>query len=216
VTRIAVVSSIYGSYDEPASPCEQDVPCEWVLVSDRDYDCHPWKVVVEPRPQLHPRLAAKVAKARPDWYADADVYIWVDGNVLITAPDFVSWCLACLGESPLAQHHNPDRRELLDEANIAAGMIKYVGLDVVGQARHYTDGGMPPTFGVWWTGLIVRTAGCPDFGTPWLAEQTRWTYEDQISQPYVLWRLGMRPADMPIDWPSKRHFELRSHQGGNL
>jgi hypothetical protein len=209
--RVAVVSSIYGGFDEPSAPVEQDVPCEWVLVSDREYDCHPWKTVVEPRPQLHPRLAAKVAKARPDWYAEADVYIWADGNVIVTRPDFVSWCLSCLGPAPLAQHHNPARRELLDEVNTAANMPKYQGLDLEGQARSYLAEGMPAGFGVWWTGLIVRTKTCPDFGTPWLAEQARWTYEDQISQPYVLWKLGLRPAAMPIEWPTPSTFELRSH-----
>jgi hypothetical protein len=211
VTRVAVVSSIYGGFDEPARPVEQDVPCEWVLVSDRDYDCHPWKTIVEPRPQLHPRLAAKVAKARPDWYADADVYIWVDGNMIVTRSDFVSWCLSCLGPAPLAQHHNPVRRELLDEVNTAANMPKYQGLDLERQARTYLAEGMPAEYGVYWTGLIVRTKECPDFGTPWLAEQTRWTYEDQISQPYVLWKLGLRPAAMPIEWPTPSTFELRSH-----
>lgn len=209
--RVAVVSSIYGGFDEPVPVVPQGVPCEWVLVSDRDYDCDPWKVIVEPRPQLHPRLAAKAAKARPDWYADVDVYIWVDGNLKINSPDFVAWCLDWLGGAPLAQHHNPDRAHLLDEVNVASPMNKYTGLDLAGQAGHYLERGMDPGFGVWWTGLIVRSADCPDFGTRWLAEMLRWTYEDQISQPYVLWSMGLRPRDIPILWPNGL-FELRSHQ----
>lgn len=214
MTRVAVITSVYGAYDEPARVPPQDIDCHWILVADRHYDAHPWKVVVEPRRQLHPRLAAKVAKCRPDWYTDADVTIWVDANLTIQTADFVSWCLDCLGDQPLAQHRNRDRNSLIDEANVAAGMEKYRDLDLVGQANHYFAEAMPETYGVWWTGLIVRTSTCPDFGAAWLAEQVRWTYEDQISQPYVLWRAGLTPADMAITWPNPR-FELRSHRSSS-
>ena len=91
-------------------------------------------------------------------------------------------------------------------------MLKDQGLPVHEQAAHYIKAGHPENYGVWWTGLIVRRHGCPDFGTPWLAEMTRWTYEDQISQPYVLGQAGLRPADIPIEWGSYQRFQLREHR----
>jgi hypothetical protein len=211
VTRVAVVSAVYGGYDEPAPPPPQDVPCDWILVSDRDYDVWPWKVTVEPRPQLHPRLAAKVPKAHPEWYADADVYIWIDGNLVVEAPDFVSWCVGELGGASLAQHHSLERTSLIAEAHTAAGMEKYSGLPVVAQAERYVAGGYPENWGLWWTGLMVRSAGCPNFGDAWLAEMVRWTYEDQVSEPYVLHSAGLRPTNLAIDWSAKR-FHLRGHR----
>lgn len=212
MTRVAVVSAIYGGYDDPAVPPEQGMPCDWVLVSDRDYDVWPWKTVVEPRHGLHPRLAAKVPKARPDWYADADVYLWIDGNVAIDSADFVSWAVSHLaGGACLAQHRSLERASVVDEAHVAEPMEKYAGLPLVQQAERYEASGHPPDFGVWWTGIMARTAGCPNFGDAWLAEMLRWSYEDQISQPYVLHLAGQRPVDIPIVWPPTR-FHLRGHR----
>jgi hypothetical protein len=209
---VAVISSIFGGYDQPLAPVAQDMPCDWVMVTDQPLQCEPWKVVVEPRPQLHPRLAAKVAKANPEQYSDADVLIWVDGNLRIESPDFVRWCVDSLGDEDLAQHHSVERASLLAEASVASGMPKYDGLPVWEQARHYIADGHPVDWGVWWTGLMVRAADCPAFGDAWLAEMVRWTYEDQISEPYVLLRAGLRPADIPIDWQGNKRFSLLGHR----
>ena len=31
----------------------------------------------------------------------------------------------------------------------------------------------------------------------WMEENLRWTYQDQISLPYLFWRLGIAPARSP-------------------
>lgn len=208
---IAVVSSIYGDHDQPAIPPAQDVDCEWVMVTDQPEVPPPWRVVYEPR-ELYPRLAAKVAKCRPDMYTDADILIWIDGNVVIDTPDFVSWCVSQLdGGGQLAQHHSTNRTSLILEAQVAAGMPKYFTVPVVRQAESYVADGYPDDWGVWWTGLMVRTSDCPDFGTPWLAEMVRWTPEDQVSQPPTLHAMGLRPTNIDIEWPSDR-FHLIAHR----
>jgi hypothetical protein len=211
---VAVITSVYGGYDQPCAPVPQDTDCEFVLVTDQHYDCDPWKVVIEPRPQLHPRLAAKVAKCRPDLYADADAYIWVDASFAVNSTGFVSWCLTHLDHGPIAQIRHPDRQSIVDEANYSASMPKYQGLPVVAQAQHYVAGGFQDGQGVWATGLIVRRAdGWPlqSFGDAWLREQTRWTYQDQVSEPVVLAEHGVRPVDMPGGLLTNQHFSIRSH-----
>lgn len=209
---IAVVSSVYGGYDIPVSPVRQDVECDWILVSDRDYDCHPWKVVVEPRPQLHPRLAAKVAKCRPDLYTDADITIWVDASFAITSPGFVSWCVEQLGDGEVAQIPHPQRRHITDEARVSATLPKYGGLPVVEQAASYVAQGYPDGWGLWATGLIVYR-GKSRFGDAWLTEQMRFTYQDQLSEAPVLHRMGIRPVDMnPAVLFGHPHFGLRAHR----
>lgn len=203
--NVAVVSAVYGGFDDPSPPPPQSCGAEWVMVSDRDWNCPPWRVVTEPRPLVHPRLAAKVPKARPDLYApDADVCIWVDANMRISDPGFVSWCVASLGGADLALTPHPQAGTLAGEAALAAPLAKYAGLPMAAQVRHYLDQGFPDGCGHWWAGLIVRRRTCPDFGSAWLAEMLRWGYEDQISLPYVLWQAGICPAGLPPGWAQGR------------
>jgi hypothetical protein len=221
MTSIAVVSSIMGGYDQPASPAAQTLACDWLLVTDRDHHAPwPWKTIVEPRPGLHPRLAAKVAKCRPDHYTSADITIWIDGHVRITSPGFVSWAAGSLddAEADLAQIPHPQRTSLLDEAALSATLPKYAGLPVGEQAAHYLAGGYPDSWGLWAAGLIVRrnTFQMRRLGDAWLAEQVRWTWQDQLSEAPLLWRMGIRPTD--LDGPLVGHprFNLTTHADGTL
>src|SRR6266498_697788 len=143
LTKIAVVTSCYGNHDQICIPPNQTVECEWVLVTDGkpeyrpylDERQSPWQVRIEPRPQLHPRMAAKVAKARPDWYADADIYLWMDSNVEVTSPEFVQWTTSFLERGPLAARFSRERQSLIGEADVAKGMEKYKGLPILEQAQ---------------------------------------------------------------------------------
>lgn len=207
--KVAVISSIYGDFDTMIPPADQDMPCEWIMITDRRQECPPWRVTVEPRPHLRPSFAGKVARARPDLYSDADILIWADGNLRIHSSGFVSWCVAQLGEAPLAaKDTRAERAGMRDEANVAAAMWKYEGQPVKQQAEHYIAEGFPDDWGRWWTGLIVRTRDCPNFGDAWLTEMARWSCECQISLPYVLWKYGLWPAPMPV---TGEHFTIRPH-----
>lgn len=212
MTSVAVVSSLYGNIDQPMSPAWQDLPADWILVSDRQHDCWPWKVCVEPRPQLHPRLAAKVAKCRPDRYSNADVLIWLDASIKPLGADFLNWCLTGLGSGDLAQIPHPNRQALTPEAALSATLEKYAGLPVREQVNHYLLDGFID-IGLWATGLIVYRNGpwLQRFGDAWLAEQVRWTYQDQLSEPYVLWQQGIRPVDLPGGLLENRRFVLTPH-----
>jgi len=212
MTRVAWVSSVYGGYDAPAAPASQDTDAEYVLVTDRPCECPPWRVVVEPRPQLHPRLAAKFAKCRPDLYADADVYIWTDANVRVADTGFVAWCLKELGTAEIAISRHPDAPTIRGDMEMAMTQPRFSPLPMREQVAHYAADGFPEQFGNWWTGMMIRQgrAAEPQFGDAWLTEMIRWTNHDQICLPYVLWRAGIRPADLPPGWLQGR-FGFSAH-----
>lgn len=216
--KVAVVTSAYGEYDEPSVPVEQTIPVEYVLVTDRDHLAPlPWRTVFEPRPQLHPRLAAKVAKCRPDLYTDADVIIWMDASMEITSPEFAMWCVETLAEAPLAQIPHPERQCILPEASVSSVMGKYAGLPVLAQAESYIAAGHPRDWGLWATGLIVYNAGTwiRPFGDSWLREQVRWSYQDQLSQAPLLRIARMRPTGLPGRLWGHDKFAIRRHRDGS-
>lgn len=189
---VAIISSIYGDYDTPSIPVPQTVDCDWILVTDRPHNSG-WIEIVEPRAHMHPRMAAKVAKCRPDLYSDAEFLIWIDGSFVIGDPSFAEWCVDRLGNNDIAQFTHPQRRSILGEADVSAGMEKYATQPVQQQARFYVDQGHPDDWGLWASGICVRRNYWrpAEYGDAWLREQARWTYQDQISQPYVLRQLGL-------------------------
>lgn len=215
---VAIVCSVMGGYDQPAAPEVQDIDCEFILVTDRDVSCPPWKVIVEPRPTLPPRLAAKVAKCRPDLYTDCEATVWVDGHVRITDPGFARWATAPLEQADLAQLAHPHRRSLTQEAALSASLPKYAGMPVRAQLVSYLQRGYPDTWGLWAAGIIARrtSPAVKAFGDAWLAEQVRWTVQDQLSEPPLLYWSDLEVAT--LDGPLLGHpmFDLVPHQDGTL
>ncbi len=210
---VCIVSSVYGGYDSPVEIVEQDHPHDAVLVSDLEYVVDGWRTVVEPREHMHPRMAAKIAKCRPDLYTDAKVTIWIDASIRILRPDFVSWCVAQIGVNPIAQIKHPERDRITDEADVSAHMAKYQGQNVREQAAYYVKHGFPEGWGMWATGLIVRRTSrlTVAFGADWLFEQTRWTYQDQVSEAPLLEGRNMRPVDLDTELWSSPYFTVRPH-----
>jgi hypothetical protein len=219
MTSVAVVTSIYGSYDSLNDQPAQSVPCEFVAVVDAPQPSGTWGVVVEPRPHMHPRLAAKVAKCLPWRYApEVDVTIWIDGSATIISPDFVEMCLDCLDGELMAQWEHPERGCIYTEAAVSEMFGKYAGQNLTGQATHYKSKGHPDGWGLWATGCIVRQHDRhlhTLMGTLWLAEQMRWTYQDQISEPPVLRACDVRPAPLPEGLWSNRWLSFGAHLGGD-
>jgi hypothetical protein len=60
---------------------------------------------------------------------------------------------------------------------------------------------MPAGFGLWAGGMIARrhSEDIREMGERWTNEIHQWSFQDQISEPYVLWSLGLRPVTLPGD-----------------
>jgi hypothetical protein len=206
MSDVALITAIYDGYDElkPALP-QAGVEVDWVFVTDDPVlGAKPshlgWRVVYEPRPDVHPNRAAKHPKYRPWEYTDAPVSLWVDASFRIVSDRFAVEATAGLtGEAPIAQFVHPWRDCLFAEAKESAGLAKYAGEPVLEQAESYRAAGHPEGWGLWATGVIARrhTEAVRKMGWLWLAETYRWSFQDQISQPFALREKGLRPTAFP-------------------
>lgn len=194
---------------------EQTVDADWICVTDRnpaEFDGTGWRAIYEPRNHMHPRLAAKVAKCQPERYSDAEISVWMDGSCRLLLPDSLEQIIDGAAGADIAQVVHPWRSCIFDEAQASAGMPKYEGQSVLDQVEHYRSEGHSEKWGLWATGLIVRRSGtAPHLGVQWLLEQIRWTYQDQLSQPYVLRNLGIRPYALPFALHGSGVFEWLNH-----
>lgn len=197
---VAVVTGLYGGYGRLVDPPAQTLDARWVAVTDEEHDSEVWDVVVEPR-SVRPRLAAKIPKCMPWNYADADTYVWIDASCRLRSAhaleDLVGWAAG----SPVSQFVHPFRDCIYDEARASIAMPKYRGQPLQWQVDHYRSRGHPAHGGLWATGVIVyRPRAGVDvagFTASWLAEQTAWSDQDQLSEPVVLAQRDITPWALP-------------------
>lgn len=209
---VSVVSSCYGGVDVLLSPPTQSVDVDrWLMVTDQDNVPDGWEVLTQPRPWVHARFAAKHAKAQPFDYVDTEYAIWLDSGARITSEHLVEMALEALGDADVALWRHPERHNVVDESTTSAAMGKYHGQHCQAQAQHYAAQGLPAA--LYATGCIVwrNTTTTRDLGRLWLAEMLRWSLQDQLSFPYVAWRLGVEPNLLPGNLWRNPHIRWRGH-----
>lgn len=197
----AVLTAIYGGYEVLKPVLPQTVPVEWICVTDDPAladDPRGWTVVVQPR-EGHPNRAAKWPKMAPGLYTDAETSVWVDGSFRITSAEFVQDMLQLLKRADQAQFEHPWRSCLYEEAAASLELPKYAGEPIAAQADWYRALCHPDDWGLWATGVIARrhTPQVLQAGWDWLDEIARWSFQDQVSQAFVLRLADLRPAPIP-------------------
>jgi hypothetical protein len=211
---IALITSLYGDLDTLTDPPVMDGVDDYIAVTDRQRDAGLWRQVIEPRRHLSDRLCSKIPKCLPHLYTNADYVVWIDASATVRK-DAAAWAVEHLGDKgKLAQFVHPERNCLGDEANVSATLKKYAGLMVEEQAAHYFKNGMPRNWGLWATGIMGRRSGTWSevFGEWWLSQQVRWSYQDQVSQPYLLWVHKARPIALDGSLWHDPHVQFGGHR----
>jgi hypothetical protein len=142
--------------------------------------------------------------------------IWIDGNFELRSTGFAERVLGHLDDSGFALPRHPHRDNLLDEAEVSLGLEKYQGVPMLEQIEHYRSEGFDPHHGLWMTGLLVRdneNEAIRRLNEMWMQENLAWTYQDQISLPYLFWKLGIEPATIPFtgNLPNNDLFRIHRH-----
>lgn len=113
----------------------------------------------------------------------------------------------------MALFAHPDRDNISDEAEVSAQMIKYDGRPVRRQVEYYKSRGYPDN-GLWAAGILARdnrNRRIRKLGRRWMGENVKWTYQDQISLPYLLWKLRIAPGTIPYNLWDNPLFDLEPH-----
>lgn len=193
---------------------DQTVPVdEWIMVTDDpELEAPGWRVLYEPRPHLHPCVAAKFPKFLPRLYSESDYTLWVDASFTYE-PTMAQMSLDGLHEAPFSLFPHPHRNRIQDELIVArTHQTKYEKQMMEQQVEYYLTLGYPD-FGLWATGVLAQSRHMPfGFGEAWLHECTRWSMQDQLSLPYLLWSWGVTPSPIGESQFTSPHVHLGSHK----
>lgn len=194
---VALITAVFDNYDVlknfPIQPLDHEAIC---IADNPDLASESWEVRYEPRPGVHPNRAAKRPKMCPWCYTDAETVIWIDASFEILQYDFIERMLNYL---PLGQFLHPDRSCIYSEGIYSQGLGKYASEPLEEQMADYRERGHPQNWGLWCTGLVIRrrTSEIEAFGEAWLAENERWSFQDQVSEAVVLREHQLQPVTIP-------------------
>lgn len=217
---ITVLTAAYGG-DKLQEQPEQSVECRWLAVTD--HDDHPtthgqWEHLLEPRPHLSPRMAAKIPKYLPAMYVKEEgaVVLWLDCSVRLTSPhavDRLTLMTTQFGGMSMLPH--PDRRTVQDEWPEAAAQGRYEGQMVREQAEWYAANPMNWTDDrLWATTVISQVINAEHhvMGLKWMVQNCFWTAQDQISLPWIAANSYVHIWPIPLDLWHNDYFTLRQRE----
>jgi hypothetical protein len=236
--RTCIYTAIYGGYDRLKPQPAQTIPVDFICFTDDDRieAVSPWRVVCRRRPESHPRMQAKFYKVlshvafepparrwglswlRPNRQRTAyDFAIWIDGSVQVKTPDFAATMLSSIGRYGWAMFVHPNWDNLHEEVACLEGMPRFKGIPFRPQVDAYFAEGCPAT-GIhphMATGVIardMRVVALVDVNKRWWDEHLRWTYRDQVSLPYVLWKLNYGYDPIRLNMWQNHLFDVLAHR----
>ena len=201
---VAIITACYGHFDDVQAQPEQDIPVDWVYVTDGPPAApEPWETLVRSSDES-PRLAAKRVKCEPWRFTTADTIIWIDANTQITSSSFAREVISYMRDG-LAVFRHPRRDCIYAEADASLGAEaqggKYADQPIRAQVDRYRIDGHPTRAGLFACGTVAWDAAderVRELGAVWLAECERWSIQDQLSLPVVARRLGVTPGVFPF------------------
>jgi len=164
---------------------------------------------------VSPVRNAKIYKILPHKFLDADITIWIDGNIeLLIPPEQLveEW----LGDVDMALFKHPDRDCIYDEAPAAKGLFEAhlkVRDDIDKQIEHYREIDFPEHAGMGECNVIIRRNNpkVNAFNEAWWAEICRWSQRDQLSFPVTLAKHNLKVNFIKGNAREHKYFRYTPH-----
>jgi GR25 family glycosyltransferase involved in LPS biosynthesis len=152
---------------------------------------------VFPSKDLNPRLRAKYFRMCSHMlYPLVPFFIWVDSSIQLK-DGIIDWMKNILGDYDAVFFKHSLRSSIVEENNYVNENMKtsylnkrYSNYDLNAQVDSYLKDGFPDKDGLIETGLFLRknTENVNKAFEHWFIEQVKWSIQDQLSLPYILWK----------------------------
>lgn len=211
--RPTVYTTIFGGYDTPKP--HPDIEANFVCITDDvDMVSDYWDIEVHTEySHLSPRMQAKIFKLMTPFEG---LSLFVDGSIEIVDENILDVLSEYLDRGVAMYTHPGGRDCIKQELAESMTMKKYQDQPLEQQVEHYFEEGLPEHFGLHACGVILRDGKHEGFCKEWLLENFKWTIQDQISLPYVRWKMGEIDT-IPLDQyafindPGSELFKIISH-----
>lgn len=190
--NIIVYTCIVDGYDDLLEPVCVDTDIDYYCVSERPV--HPgslWRHIPISTCYSDPAATNRYVKMHPhEFFPDADLSIYVDGNIRIVSSP-VALVQKAMSQASIALYQHFSRNCVYDEAAECSA----VGHDwlwrVNAQMERYRQDGFNAGSGLFEGNVIIRRHNQPQIiqlMDLWWAEYLGGVKRDQLSLPYLLWK----------------------------
>jgi hypothetical protein len=175
-----------------------------------------WEIEHLPKSNLDNRRLSKLPKHVP-WFFDSMLNykyaVWIDGDMQIVHNHFVANIMQYMEGGLLLSPHFDGRKCAYGEATIRPQ--KYQNEPMDAQVQHYLNDGFPYDYGLYETGVLVwnmKDKETKSLGNYWYLNNLVWSYQDQVSLPYAMWKLNFRPTVLPKTFRDLGYVHINAHK----
>lgn len=196
--KIAVYTCIMGGYDNLLDPYFKHSEVDFYYFSDQDYKVLDWNRRTVPANIMELGdnvLINRYLKLHPyELFPDYDYVIYIDGNIQVTS-DLFGLTAALNDEIGIAMHKHYQRKDVYLEGE-ALQHVKRGNLEKVKyQMDKYRKEGFPQNFGLAEATIILSDPNNSYtrkiFDEWWKEFIATQSMRDQLSFPYIIWKLGI-------------------------
>lgn len=196
--KVAVYTAITAAKDSLKEPLVRS-SADLLLFSDLPCEVPGWNVLPACDLFADPRRNARASKLLAHQYLPGyDYSLWLDGSIrlLSRVEDLVA---AYLDETDIAVFKHSERGCVYDEAAVCMALSFDNPVVMTAQMAAYRQRGYPAGNGLIESGVILRrhSAAIERLNNAWWSECCRYSRRDQLSLPYVLASIDIRPAFFP-------------------
>lgn len=196
--KIAIITSVFGNSQPIHTPNKIFKDVDYFAFVDKPHACEGWTQIISPSFSLDEkykgRRDAKIYKIMPHLFLpDYDYWIWADPtHEAIVDPHEIC---EKLGDKDIGLfkhiHRDCAYQEALEVARLEIDYPKVIS----DQTLYYQLQAFPEHHGLYELPVFVRknTPAIQELNMKWWELICRYSSRDQISLPFILWKMGITP-----------------------
>lgn len=202
--RIVIYTCLVGGYEDLEEPLYNPPNIDYIAYTDFEISKNSlWKKVnidsISKIRNLDNQRKNRYIKLHPhELFKDYKYSIYIDANIKIMGN--LSKYVRCIGDNvPIAVNWHPTRDCIFSEGEACCLEKRDKPELIKRQLEYYKKKGMPKEFGLIEGGMLIRehnNINCISLMNAWWKELCRWSRRDQLSFPFVLWKMGYSMHDI--------------------
>jgi hypothetical protein len=213
-----IVTAVTGDYDYDYDAHQKKIQgVDYVYFTDKNISARPpWLPILLGDEHLDNRRRSKRPKLNPHsipLLTDYKYLIWIDGSMSVVNKNFVSEIMSYMNNGFVVSPHFDNRHCAYGEATIRPP--KYAKEPLDEQVAFYLSEGFPTEYGLYECGVSARDMSNPkvkEIGELWHQQNLNWSYQDQVSFPYCLWKTQFEPDVLPKSWRDMGWLYISAHK----
>ncbi|ONI47977.1 hypothetical protein AN644_03200 [Candidatus Epulonipiscium fishelsonii] len=202
--KIAIYTCIIGNYDLVKEPRYISSNCDYFIITDQEVPKSSiWKKIdinkFENLKDFSASQKNRYIKFFPyKIFKNYDYSIYIDGSIEIIAD--LTPLIAYLGTSSIGLHKHEHRNCAYTEAKAIKYHKRYNPKEIDKQILKYSKEGFPKHYGLYDNTVIVRKHNeiCKLIMQKWWKELNKYTFRDQLSLPYTLWKYNIAKKNIAL------------------